>query len=131
MKQNAGEDFKTERAPNRALYSCLKVGVIVNDIELIQWINTLIQNNNIKAFYNSALWEHMRQEVLKEQHHECQICKSRGLFAPAVTVHHIKFLRQHPELALTKSNLMAICEECHFNIHHGSKLKPQLNEERW
>ncbi|SKA99822.1 HNH endonuclease [Caloramator quimbayensis] len=103
----------------------------MTETELIKWINLLIKNNNIKAFYNSALWEHTRQEVLSEQHYECQICKDKGVYTPAVTVHHIKFLRQHPELALTKSNLMAVCEECHFNIHHKQIPKEQLNEERW
>jgi 5-methylcytosine-specific restriction protein A len=97
--------------------------------ELVQWIKGLINHNNIKAFYNSAVWQHVRQEVLKEQHNECQICKSRGMYVPAVTVHHIKYLRQHPELALTKSNLMAVCEECHYNIHH--RKKPKWNDERW
>lgn len=99
--------------------------------ELVQWINYLIQHNNIKAFYNSTLWEHIREEVLNEQHHECQLCKAKGLYSEAVTVHHIKYLRKHPELALTKSNLMAVCKDCHYNIHHRAETKPQLNIERW
>lgn len=98
-------------------------------VEIVQWIDSLIRHNNIKAFYNSALWEHMRQEVLKEQHYECQICKAKGIYTEAVTVHHIKYLRQHPELALTKSNLMAVCDECHYMIHH--KNKPKWNDEKW
>ncbi|QXE19993.1 HNH endonuclease [Clostridium sp. 001] len=105
----------------------------MNSIELVQWINTLIRNNNIKAFYNSALWEHIRVEVLEEQHHECQLCKVKGLYVPANTVHHIKFLRKYPQLALTKSNLLVVCKDCHYNIHHKivPSLKPQLNIERW
>lgn len=99
--------------------------------ELVHWINSLIQYHNIKAFYNSALWEHLRQEVLVEQHHECQLCKAKGLYSEAVTVHHIKYVRQHPELALTKDNLMSVCDECHFNIHHRVEPKPQLNIEKW
>lgn len=104
---------------------------IINTFELVQWINKLIKYNNIKAFYNSALWQHVREEILQEQHHECQLCKEKGLFMPAVTVHHIKYVRQHPELALTKNNLIAVCEECHYDIHHRAEPKPQLNEERW
>ncbi|MCT8978296.1 HNH endonuclease [Clostridium sp. CX1] len=103
----------------------------MNRTELAQWINSLIQHNNIKAFYNSAAWEHLRREVLEEQHHECQICKANGVYSEAVTVHHIKYLRRHPELALTKDNLMAVCDECHYQIHHKPKPKPQLNIERW
>lgn len=103
----------------------------MDTVELVQWINKLIQYNNIKAFYNSALWQHLRHEVLDEQHHECQICKGKGLYNKAETVHHIKYVRQHPELALTRVNLMSVCEECHYNIHHRAESKPQLNVERW
>jgi len=86
--------------------------------ELVNWINALIKHNNIKAFYNSALWEHVRQEVLSEQHYECKRCKDKGKYSKAVTVHHKHYLRKHPELALTKSNLEAICGDCHFEEHH-------------
>ena len=103
----------------------------MNTTQLVQWINTLIRYHNIKAFYNSALWENLRQEVLEEQHYECQMCKAKGSYSPAEAVHHIKFLKQHPELALTKSNLMCLCKECHYEVHHKAENKPQLNEERW
>jgi len=103
----------------------------MTNTELGQWIKALISHHNIKAFYNSALWEHLRHEVLDEQHHECQLCKAKGLAEPASTVHHIRYVRQYPQLALTKSNLIVVCEECHYQIHHGHKPKPQLNEERW
>jgi 5-methylcytosine-specific restriction protein A len=103
----------------------------MDTVELVKWINKLIQHNNIKAFYNSGAWQHLRQEVLDDQHHECQICKDKGLYSEAETVHHIKYVRQHPELALTKVNLIAVCEDCHYNIHHRAELKPQLNVERW
>lgn len=102
---------------------------ILSDTELVLWINKLIKDDNLKVFYNSALWEHVREEVLIEQHYECQVCKEKGLYTPAVTVHHIKYLRLHPELALTKSNLKAVCDICHYEIHHQPKI--QLNIERW
>lgn len=103
----------------------------MDNTQLVQWINTLIRYHNIKAFYNSALWEHVRIQVLDEQHCECQMCKSKGLYSPAEAVHHIKFLKRRPELALTKSNLMCLCKECHYAIHHKAESKPQLNKERW
>jgi 5-methylcytosine-specific restriction enzyme A len=103
----------------------------MNDNELAQWIIKLIKHHNIKVFYNSGLWQHIREDILDEQHHECQLCKAKGLYSEAVTVHHIKYVRQHPELALTKSNLMSVCDECHFNIHHKVIPKEQLNIERW
>jgi len=99
--------------------------------ELVEWINKLIHHHNIKAFYNCALWICLRLEVLKDQHSECQLCKAKGLYSEAITVHHIKYVRQCPELALTKSNLLCVCKECHWEIHHRVKPKPQLNIERW
>jgi len=100
-------------------------------IELVHWITSLIKHNNIKAFYNNSLWLEVRADVLEEQHNECQRCKAKGIYSKAITVHHIKYLRLHPELALTKENLESICEQCHYDEHHRYKPKEQLNIERW
>lgn len=99
--------------------------------DLVIWINKLIQSDNIKAFYNCALWKKLRLEILREQNHECQMCKANGIYEGAVTVHHIKHVKDNPELALTKENLMALCKECHYQIHHTIIWKKQLNEEKW
>ena len=99
--------------------------------ELVVWIKKLIQYHNIKAFYNCGLWENLRLEVLKDQNNECQVCKAKGLYTDAVTVHHVKYVRDYPELALTKENCMSVCKECHYEIHHKVKYKIQLNEEKW
>jgi 5-methylcytosine-specific restriction protein A len=103
----------------------------MNGIELAQWITTLIQRNKIVVFYKSAAWRHLRAETLLEQHNECQMCKDNGVYEEATMVHHIKYVREHPQLALTKSNLMALCDECHYQIHHTLVHKKQLNEEKW
>lgn len=103
--------------------------------ELVSWIIKLIRDNNIHAFYVSGQWKKLRKEVLKEQHKECQLCKSRGEYSKAVTVHHIKHLKKYPQLALTKSNLMSVCKECHNELHpeknRNHKARTILNEERW
>lgn len=101
---------------------------------ITRWIIYLIQKNNIKAFYNSALWLHKRSEALKRDNNECQKCKARGRFSPANCVHHKKHLKKHPELALELDNLVSLCNGCH-DEEHPEKLfrrpKPQLNEEKW
>lgn len=107
----------------------------MNEIELINWIIGLIKNNNIHAFYVSGTWKRLRAEVLKEQNNECQMCKSKGKYKRATTVHHIKHVKEFPWLALTKTNLMCVCNECH-NILHPEKYfkykkKIPVNEERW
>lgn len=98
-------------------------------VELAGWIPKLIEADNLHAFYISKAWQHLRAEALREQHYECQMCKAKGLYIPATTVHHIRTVRQAPWLALTKSNLICLCDECHYEIHHGHK--PKWDDERW
>lgn len=74
--------------------------------------------------------------MLEEQNNECQLCKSRGIYAEANTVHHIKHLKEYPWLALTKSNLMSVCRACHNELHpekqkYKFKRKEPINEEKW
>lgn len=108
----------------------------MNTNELITWINKLFKENNIHAFYVSTAWKKLRLEVLEEQNNECQMCKAKGRYRAATTVHHIKHVKEFPWLALTKSNLMCVCNECH-NVLHPEKFKykyefkKQINEERW
>ena len=95
-----------------------------------EWIQKLISEDNVHAFYTSKHWRRMQKQVLKDNHWECQRCKKKGLVVTATTVHHKQYLRQHPELALEKENLEAICEKCHYEEHHKKKDK-YTNEERW
>jgi 5-methylcytosine-specific restriction enzyme A len=97
--------------------------------ELTVWIQELIKKNDIHAFYICHAWLHLRDEVMTEQHHECQRCKAKGLYVPATTVHHVKTVRRFPWLALTKSNLLCLCDDCHYDIHHPHK--PKWDDERW
>ena len=97
--------------------------------ELCLWIPRLIAADDLHAFYISKAWLHLRAEVLREQHGECQMCKAKGLYVPATTVHHRRTVRDAPWLALTKSNLMAVCENCHYELHH--KNKPRWDDEKW
>ena len=97
--------------------------------ELTVWIRKLAAEDNLHAFYICKAWLHLRAEILRQQHNECQLCKQQGKFEPATTVHHIKTVRAFPWLALTKANLLAVCDDCHYKIHH--KGKPRWDDERW
>ena len=74
----------------------------MNTIELDQWINKLIDTDRLWKFYKSIEFRHIKEEVLREQHYECQECKKKGKITKANTVHHVQFVRKHPELALSK-----------------------------
>lgn len=100
----------------------------MNSKDLAVWIIGL---KDIRMFYKSTMWRRLRKEVLTESNNECQMCKERGVFEPGTVAHHIKHVGEHPELALTKSNLLCICEPCHYALHHTIKYKVQLNAEKW
>jgi len=99
-----------------------------------------IKAGNVKRFYKSTIWEHKRLEILRRDNHECQKCKAKGLYSKAKTVHHIKHLKDRPDLALDDNNLISLCNACH-NEEHPEKFekfrenwesanKPDISE-RW
>lgn len=105
----------------------------------------------LKAIYNSARWKQKRIKILERDCYECQDCKARVVRAyhnqeklsardkeirRAEEVHHIKEVREFPELAFEDDNLISLCKQCH-NIRHGRnpyrfvKRKKRLTEEKW
>lgn len=57
-------------------------------------------------------WNKFRESILNERP-LCQDCLEAGLTSPANEVHHIKKLREAPELRLEPSNVMCLCKACH------------------
>lgn len=86
----------------------------------------------IKAdkFYICKDWKKKRKEILRRDHYECQRCKQNHKVSKATTVHHIKHLKEHPELALDDDNLESLCSDCH-NLEHPEKLKDFCKSKRW
>ncbi len=121
-----------------------KILNICNQDEVGRWVQHLIDKNNLHMFYTSSYWLNLREEVLREQHYECQICKEKGFYTKANHVHHVQFVKKHPRLALSKTymfqgkayrNLIAVCKDCHETVCHPERLrwnkKEPLTEERW
>lgn len=101
----------------------------------------LIQNGREAAFYSWAEWKHLRLEVLKMDRWECQACKKRGRYRRAAIVHHVKHLRDRPDLALSvwdgeARQLVSLCKRCHEEEHpesqrqYAPKCAP-VTDERW
>ncbi len=105
--------------------------------QIIEWIN----ENKLWKFYKSREWKILRLEILQEQHYECQYCKRVGIITKAVTVHHVKEVKEHPELALSRyyykdgkkyRQLESICKACHNKEHDRIfEKKEPLTIERW
>ena len=114
--------------------------------ELTIWINELIDKNELWRFYKSKEWIELRNEILKESHYECEICRKKGKINKAELVHHQQFVRNHPHLSLSKyythkgkryKNLISVCRHCHETVCHPERMKSYseknkfTNEERW
>lgn len=112
----------------------------MNEIE----IRKFIAKGQIHKFYVSSEWRRLRKEVLADDKNECVICKSKGKYTRANHVHHVNYVRKHPELALSetyvdgngnvKRNLISVCHECHETVCHPERLykpKPEPWDEDW
>lgn len=94
-------------------------------MNLVAWINKLIDEDELWKFYKSKEFMKLRKEVLRENHFECLECKRKGLITKATTVHHIKHVREFPHLALDKDNLLPVCKACHSSLHRE---KPDISQ---
>ena len=108
-------------------------------------IKILIASGSIHDFYNDYYWRKLSHEIIREQHSECQICKSRGRYGRGVITHHVNHLKDRPDLAYSRyftakdgsrqRNLIAVCRECHKELHSGEwnlfESKRFQNEEKW
>ncbi|WP_255294534.1 HNH endonuclease [Bacillus cereus] len=49
------------------------------------------------------------KSIRASSHYECQECKRRGKYSKGRNVHHIKQLRNRPDLVYNLSNLEKLC----------------------
>lgn len=101
----------------------------------------LLDAGSEHEFYSWTEWRKLRRDVLRMDNHECQECKRRGVYSKASIVHHVKHLRDRPDLALSvydgdSRQLEAVCKRCHEALHPESQRQymptaPPLTAERW
>jgi len=65
-------------------------------------------------FYRTQEWRSLRVEVLAESNRRCLLCGSSPEHGITLHVDHIKPRSLFPELALDKSNLQVLCEDCNL-----------------
>ena len=95
------------------------------------------------VWYNSSDWGRVKEAVKRMDHCECLVCKAMGRHRPARVVHHVKHLRDRPDLALSiydpdtgERQLICVCKQCHELLHPESQRqyrpsKPPVTAERW
>lgn len=108
-------------------------------------IRELIKGGRVDKFYNDRYWRKFSKSVIAEQHYECQICKCKGKVTRANILHHVKHLKQFPQLAYSRyyyddngerhRQLIALCHDCHEAQHPERRWQERadkfVNEERW
>jgi 5-methylcytosine-specific restriction protein A len=106
-------------------------------------LTDLIQQGREGEFYRSRTWKRVAHEVRRLDRNECQLCKARGRYTRGVLVHHIKHLRDRPDLAMDiydpitgERQLITVCKRCHEEQHaeefkKKGKSYEYMNDERW
>lgn len=86
-----------------------------------------------KSFYKSKRWQHTRLAYLKSVGGLCERCLKKGLYHPAVIVHHKVYINSeninNPEVTLAWGNLIALCRECHEDEHRGQDRRYAIRED--
>lgn len=103
--------------------------------DILQGIRQMIQDDTLIRFYKSKEWHIIRATRKRLDNNECQTCKRNGRYSPAEMVHHIKEVRNYPELALDLSNTECECNACHNKLHpeklSGYNRTTIISDERW
>ena len=107
-------------------------------------LRALIQVGHESAFYAWPEWRALRPEVLRLDRRECVRCRElRHKYRRASIVHHVKHLRERPDLALSvwdpetdERQLISVCKDCHEELHPESQrqfksIRAPLTAERW
>ena len=100
----------------------------------LEQIKKMILDGDMSPFYKDRAWRSLALKIIKDNHNECYMCKQQGRYTPAKLVHHIKPLRQAPQLAYDRDNLMPLCHDCHERIHKCGTYSERCgyrNAEKW
>lgn len=116
---------------------------MISETRLLQ-LQAMIAEGTSDRFYDWPEWKKIRRDILDLDNHECQICKQRHRVGSGDLVHHVKHLKNRPDLALSifdpdtgERQLLSVCRPCHEEQHpermrrKGFVFVPPLTEERW
>lgn len=89
--------------------------------------------NFAMGFYGSQAWKDCRKAYKKSVGGLCERCLKKGLYNPAVIVHHKTYITQDnlsdPRIALDWNNLEALCRDCHEAEHQGEGKRYKILED--
>lgn len=71
----------------------------------------------VKAFYNSAAWLNLRQQIILERGNVCEMCGKTIVNSKAIHLHHIEKLTKQnvkdASVSLNPAKLQVLCQSCH------------------
>lgn len=83
-------------------------------------------------FYGSRIWKDTRAAYKKSVGGLCERCLKKGLYKPAVIVHHKCYIGpdniNDPKVTLSWENLEALCRDCHEAEHDKSNRRYKVDE---
>ena len=105
----------------------------------------LIAQGKEAQFYDWPEWDARRMDALRLDRNECYLCRTkRHRYRKAVLVHHVKHLKDRPDLALSlfdpdtgERQLVSLCRPCHEEEHPERgwrRVRPAtepVTQERW
>lgn len=116
---------------------------MISEYRLLQ-LKAMLESGTSDRFYDWPEWKRVRREALLLDHNECQLCRLRHRVGPADLVHHVKHLKDRPDLSLSifdpdtgHRQLLSVCRGCHEELHperirrKSAAVVPPLTEERW
>ena len=74
----------------------------------------ILKFNTQTNFYRTKAWRELRLSILLESDCSCKICGITSERGAILHVDHIKPRSLYPDLALDKSNLQVLCEDCNI-----------------
>lgn len=81
-----------------------------------------------QRFYTSDIWRITRENIKIRDKGICRLCNSKDKCGFIDHIHHIIELKDDWSLRTTQSNLIGLCERCHYYVH--MQYKKGLNEKR-
>lgn len=75
-----------------------------------------------KSFYNSDPWKSLSAFVYERENGHCQRC-GKFVFGRRAHRHHIKPVKDYPDLKLEPNNIRLLCPECHIIEENEDKPK--------
>ena len=106
-------------------------------------LTVMLSTGRENVWYNSGDCAAVKSAVKKIDHDDCLICKAMGRRRAACIVHHVKHLRDRPDLALSiydpdtgVRQLISVCKDCHEILHPEAQRQYRLRTapltpERW